>query len=354
MQSRVRPDPSGDSGGERPPTQHPAGGAQAELLHLQMAAGNRAVVGLLAGSSNVIARRGVRTQRPPTRAPERLGGKSGPAPFESKADARERERIRTAGEERLWPVLEGGGFAPFFVSIDPVETVSQSPAGSVRYAKRRFHVLSALRYHVEKAANDAEVELVGWVYAEIVPSERALQALKAGKAKLPPLPITWKELREIDPGANSRKAAYEKARRKRRKPECTAGWIPRAGGSTMHNRYAEYVATHYGNPTLATVEYEIHTKRGRVTFDHYHPTTNLFVEAKTRHQPLLREWDENWHFIVERLYEQAERQREALVRCEPNGRLVWAFDDPHVAQVARMHFADIADEVWAIPWKKRT
>jgi hypothetical protein len=143
------------------------------------------------------------------------------------------------------------------------------------------------------------------------------------------------------------------SRRRRRRKECATSWFPPAGGDPIHDEYSRIVATKYGNPTFATLNYWMQDDLLVADFDHYNPDANELFEAKTRHEILMREWARNQPAVVARLMEQATRQDELRQRCAPSARLLWFFDVKEVADVAREYLAGIVDEVVHEPWDRR-
>jgi hypothetical protein len=135
-----------------------------------------------------------------------------------------------------------------------------------------------------------------------------------------------------------------------RKRKCTGRWGPPAGGNTVHDAYARYVAERHGDPSTATLNYFLADEEGGADFDHFHVTAMEYFEAKTRHEIVMRDWAPNQPLVVARLLDQASKQLEILYRC--GGRdwqLIWYFDDPDVVEAARTFLPPII-EVRHEPW----
>jgi hypothetical protein len=326
------------------------------VLQLQQTAGNRAVTALLASGIH-------RQVAAPAQLPPLPTAPRGTAPQPGKWKRwetwgqryREQQAAKGYGFQPLATVVRGGEPPTFITEQEQASSISMASGEQRSYHQRQFHMLSALDWSVMQASGPGDTDVILLWYFGVAPKTPN----RIGQITIPKPPVAVAEMNREDPGAKLRAKTFTEAtRRKRRRGrrDCSDDWTPRLGGDPIHNAYCDHIFPRIGDPLRARYDYELHGPEGVVSFDHYNEETSQYFDGKTRHQLLAVEWWHAWPLMLATMLDRAMRQQAALRACpppfyRPRARLIWVFDDPAVAKVAKQLIAGAGavDDVWFEP-----
>lgn len=134
--------------------------------------------------------------------------------------------------------------------------------------------------------------------------------------------------------------------------------MPRVGGDwkkNYHNDYCEAMIVEMRLPASPLLEYRVNAGGLKFTqFDSFDERSDTYYDFKTRYQYLPYETNPRAWIAHNGLFADAQKQRNALERCNLPGEIVWIFDIQEVADTVQ-EFLGVyeLDSVQFRPWKPR-